>query len=48
MSCSEDQTILCSSCTDVERLEMELDRLRVLSVALAWPWSEHLQGSTTS
>jgi hypothetical protein len=37
MSCSEDQTELCSSCTDVEQLEMELDRLRVLSVAFAWP-----------
>jgi hypothetical protein len=48
MLCSEDQTVLCSSWTDVEQLEMELNRLRVLSVALAWPWPEHLQGSTTS
>jgi hypothetical protein len=48
MSYSEDQTMLCSSYTDVEWLELELDRLRVLSVALAWPWLEHLQGSTIS
>jgi hypothetical protein len=46
MLCSEDQTTLCSSYADVERLELELDRLRVLSVALSWPWPEHLQGAS--
>jgi hypothetical protein len=47
MPCSEDQTVLCASCENVQRLEMELDRLRILSAALAWPWPFYEQNTST-
>jgi hypothetical protein len=47
MPCSKDQTALCSSCTDVQHLETELAHLQILLAVFAWPWPEHLLGSTT-
>jgi hypothetical protein len=45
MPCSEDQTVPCSSCTDVQHLETELAHLQILLAVFAWPCPEHLLGS---